>query len=88
MEFHRARTARMAGAAAQAMPMHRQARATNQAGRSSATAGGLGPATRGVEGLGRSLGYGPRPPPGGSAQPKAMKPHENLLDRLLEELGQ
>jgi hypothetical protein len=52
MEFHRTRTARMAGAAAPAMPKHRQAGATNQAGRSSATGGGLGPAARGVEGLG------------------------------------
>jgi polar amino acid transport system substrate-binding protein len=33
MEFHRARTARMARAAAPAMPKHRQAGATNQAGR-------------------------------------------------------
>src|SRR5919108_427140 len=82
MEFHRARTARMAGAAAPAMPKHRQAGATNQAGGSRATAGGLGPAARGVEGLGRSSGYGLRPSPGGSARPKAMKPHENLPDRL------
>src|SRR5918992_3342440 len=82
MEFHRARMVRMAGAAAPAMPKHRQAGATNQAGRSSATAGGLGPTARGVEGLGRSSGYGPRPSPGGSARPKAMKPHENLPDRL------
>ena len=44
MEFHRAQTARMAGAAALAMPKHRQAGGTNQGGRSSATAGGLGPA--------------------------------------------
>jgi hypothetical protein len=42
------------------MPKHRHAGATNQAGRSSVTAGGLGPAARGVEGLGRSFGYGPR----------------------------
>src|SRR5919201_656468 len=83
MEFHCARTARMAGAAAPAMPKHRQAGATNQADHSSATAGGLGPAARGVEGLGRSLGYGRRPSPGGSTRPKAMKPHENLPDRLL-----
>jgi hypothetical protein len=82
MEFHRVRTARMAGAAAPAMPKHRQAGATNQAGRSNATEGGLGPAARGVEGLGRSSGYGLRPSPGGSARPKAMKPHENLPDRL------
>jgi hypothetical protein len=57
MEFHRAGTARMAGAAARAMPKHRQAGATNQAGRSSATAGGRCPAAPGVEGLGRSSGY-------------------------------
>ena len=91
MEFHRARTARMAGAPAPAMPKHHQADATNQAGRSSATAGGLGPAARGVEGLGRSSGYGLRPSrrargalPArrGSARPKPMKPHENLPDRL------
>jgi hypothetical protein len=91
MEFHRAQTARMAGAAALAMPKHRQAGATNQAGRSSATAGGLGPAARGVEGLGRSWGYGLRPSHRargalsarrGSARPKAMKPHENFPDRL------
>ena len=48
MEFHRARTVRMAGAAAPAMPKHRQAGASNQAGRAS----GLGPAAGGVEGLG------------------------------------
>src|ERR671914_1717824 len=88
MESHRARTARMAGAAAPAMPKHRQAGATNQAGRSSATAGGLGPAARGVEDLGRSSGYGRRPSPGGSARPKAMKPHENLPDRLLGQLSE
>ena len=74
----------MAGAAAPAMPKHRQAGATNQACRSSATAGGLGPAARGVEGLGRSSGYGLRPSPDGSARNKAMKPHENLPDRLLK----
>src|SRR5918992_4171264 len=93
MEFHRARTARMAGAAAQAMPKHRQAGATNEAGRSSAAGGGLGPATRGAEGLGRRSDYGRRPfrrargaLPGrrGSTRPKAMKPHENLPDRLLD----
>jgi hypothetical protein len=82
MEFHRARTAGMAGAAARAMPKHRQAGATNQAGRSSATAGDLGPAARGVERLARSAGYALRRPPGGSARPKVMKLHENLPDRL------
>jgi hypothetical protein len=75
MEFHRARTARMAGAAAPAMPKHRQAGSTYQARRSSATAGGLGLAARGVEGLIYSSGCASWR----IARPNVMK---NLPDRL------
>jgi hypothetical protein len=82
MRFHCARTVRMAGAAAQTMPMHRQGVATHQAGRSSATEGGHEMAARGVEALVRSFGYARRTSPGGSAHLKAMKLHENLPDRL------
>ena len=70
MEFHRARTARRAGAAAPAMPKHRRRKALAVA---RATASGLlvAPEAR----FQRDAG---------PARPKAIKPHEKFPDRLLE----
>ena len=66
MEFHRARTVRMAGASAPPMPAALANGATNQAGRSSATGGDLGLAARVVGHFARSFGYARQRPPGGS----------------------
>ena len=86
MEFHCARTARMAGAAASAIAKHRQAGATNQAGRASATGGGLGLAALASKALAVAQATACGLLVAFSAtrigRLKAMKPHENLPDRL------